>query len=401
MQYRTTAKIEDELSLLGYGCMRFAKRMGRIDQAKAEQELSLALERGVNYFDTAYIYPGSEEALGTFAAKDGNRERMLIATKMPHYTCKSLADFDRIFAEELKRLQTSYVDYYLIHMLTSLESWERCVRMGVPGWIQKKKEEGAIRHIGFSYHGGRDDFQRIVDAYPWEFCQIQLNYLDAHSQAGLDGLHYAAKRGLPVIIMEPLRGGRLADALPAPAAQVFKQRNAERVAAGEKSLSLAQWGLQWLYNLPEVTCVLSGMNATAQVEENCTLAGDVAEGSLTPQDLQAYEAAIEAIRAVEKVPCTGCGYCMPCPKGIDIPTCFRSYNARYSDGWFAALWGYVQSTALTANPKSASDCVKCGKCAKHCPQGIDVPAQLEAAARTLETLPYKIIRTFKGVYWKS
>ena len=401
MQYRTAPKIDDQLSLLGFGCMRFSKKGGRIDQEKAERELALALEAGVNYFDTAYIYSGCEEALGTFAAKNGNRQRMLIATKMPHYTCKSLADFDRIFDEELKRLQTDYVDYYLMHMLTSFDSWQRCVDLGVVDWIAGKKASGQIRRIGFSYHGGREDFPRIVDAYPWEFCQIQLNYLDAGSQAGLDGLHYAAQEGLPVIIMEPLRGGRLAGQLPNGAKQVFQQANKQRVAEGLPELSLAQWAFRWLYDLPQVTCVLSGMNDVAQVKENCAFADMAHPGMLTDQEKAVYEQAIQQIRAVEKVPCTGCGYCLPCPKGIDIPTCFRSYNTRATEGWFAAFWGYVQSTALSAKPHHAGLCVRCGKCAAHCPQHIDIPAEMEQVSKALEGPLYHLVRKFKGVYWKD
>ena len=396
MLYRTQGK-DTELSLLGYGCMRFSKKGGRIDQEKTERELARALELGVNYFDTAYIYPGCEEALGLFAAKNDNRSRMLIATKMPHYTCKTIDDYERIFNEQLERLKTDYIDYYLIHMLTSIDSWNRCVSMGVPEWIEQKKREGKIRRIGFSYHGGREDFKRICDAYDWEFTQIQLNYLDAGAQAGTEGLLYAASRGLPVIIMEPLRGGRLASGLAPAAKQVFEQYD----ILHDTHTSLAAWGLQWLFNLPEVTCVLSGMNDIAQVEENCALASTVEAGSLSEDVLDVYECAIEEIRKTEKVGCTGCGYCLPCPMGIDIPTCFRCYNTRASEGWFPAMWGYIQSTALTAKPKNAGLCIGCGKCAKHCPQHIDIPTEMKNAAKALENPIFKLVKRFKGVYWKS
>ena len=392
MQYRTAPKIDDQLSLLGYGCMRFSRKGGRIDQEKVERELQLALDAGVNYFDTAYIYPGSEEALGKFAAKNGNRERMLIASKMPHYLCKSLADFDRILDEELARLQTDHIDYYLMHMLTSLDNWQRCADLGVPEWIERKKAEGKIRRIGFSYHGGREDFARIVDADPWEFCQIQLNYLDARSQAGMDGLYYAAEAGLPVIIMEPLRGGRLAGDLPSAAKQVFQEANAQRVAAGQGELSLASWAFRWLYNLPEVTCVLSGMNDVSQVQENCALAAESLPGALTPGEGEVYDRVVEAIRATEKVPCTGCGYCMPCPKGIDIPTCFRALNARCSEGFMPGMMAYIQNTTLTPEPKNAGLCIKCGKCAKHCPQHIDIPGQMDEVKRIMEGPIYKVAK---------
>ena len=401
MQYRSAQRIEEKLSLLGFGCMRFSRKLGFIDQEKVEKQLQYALDQGINYFDTAYIYPGSEEAVGKFAAKNGNREKMLIASKMPHYMCKSLDDFDRIFNEELKRLQTDHIDYYLMHMITSFESWKRCIDLGVLDWIDKKKNEGAIRRIGFSYHGGREDFPRIVDSYQWEFCQIQLNYLDAGSQAGLDGLFYAAQCGLPVIIMEPLRGGRLANDLPEDAKKVFQQENNQRIANGLEPYSMASWALRWLYDLPEVTCVLSGMNEMSQIVENCKLANDAQPNSLSVEEHATYDKAIAAIRVKEKIPCTGCGYCMPCPKGIDIPTCFRAYNTKYGEGWMAGTMSYIQNTALVQEPKNAGLCIKCGKCAKHCPQHIDIPHCMDDVRSAMEGPLYKFIKCFKGLVWKA
>ena len=401
MQYRGTEKVTEKISLLGYGCMRFSRKAGFIDQEKAERELNLAIERGVTYFDTAYTYGGSEEALGKYITHSGNRERMLIATKVPHYTCTSIDDFERIFNEQLARLNTDYVDFYLMHMLTSLESWERCVKIGVPEWIAQKKESGQIRHFGFSYHGGREDFIKIIDAYDWDIAQIQLNYLDAGSQAGLDGLFYAAARGIGIIIMEPLRGGKLANNLPPGAKHVFQQANKARAQAGKQELSFAQWGLQWLFDLPEVTCVLSGMNSIEQIEENCFIAESTLPHSLSATDDAAYDAAITEIRAVEKIPCTGCGYCMPCAKGIDIPTCFRNYNLRYSEGWMSGFKTHMMTVALAAEPKSASNCIKCVKCAKRCPQYIDIPTEMENVAKMYEGIIYRGVQRFKGLYWKS
>ncbi len=401
MQYRSAEKIDDKLSLLGFGCMRFPRKRGLIDQEEVETQLQYALDRGVNYFDTAYIYPGSEEALGKFVAKSGNRQKMLIASKMPHYRCKSLADLDHIFEEELKRLQTNFIDYYLMHMLTGLESWQRCVSLGIPLWIERKKQEGAIRHIGFSYHGGREDFPRIIDSYAWDFCQIQLNYLDAGSQAGLDGLFYAAAKGLPVIIMEPLRGGKLATKLPEEARRVFETANKQRVNQGLEPYSGASWALRWLYDLPEVTCVLSGMNERAQIEENCTVAAQAQPNQLSAEEHQVYDRVIAAIRAKEKVPCTGCGYCMPCPQGIDIPTCFQAYNTKFAEGWLAGMLSYIQTTALTKEPKNAGICIKCGKCALHCPQQIAIPSEMEEVKKALEGPLYQLITRAKALVWKA
>ncbi|MCH3943375.1 MAG: aldo/keto reductase [Atopobiaceae bacterium] len=391
MLYRDAGTTGESLSLQGLGCMRFTSHAGIIDQAKAETVLSRALERGINYFDTAYTYPGNEACLGRFLAK-GNRGRMLVATKLPHYQCASSADFDRIFDEELARLQTDHVDFYLMHMITSLTSWQRVREMGVEDWIARQRASGRIRHVGFSFHGGIADFKQVVDAYPWEFCQIQLNYLDAHAQAGLEGLRYAARRGLPVIIMEPLRGGRLAVGLPEGARRAF--------AAVDPNLSPAGWGLQWLFDQPEVTCVLSGMNEVSQVDENCDLASRVAAGSLSAEQLAAYDAAIEAIRAVERVGCTGCGYCMPCPHGVDIPSCFRAWNAAASDGWVRGFSDYVMTTSLKAQPANAGKCVGCGRCARRCPQHIAIPQELARVRRGFEGVPYAAVMRFKGLKFK-
>ena len=383
MQYRLDKKSGNQISALGYGCMRFTKKSGSIDQAKAEQELTCAMEQGVNYFDTAYIYPGSEVALGKFLAK-GNRDKVYIATKLPHYLVKNLAQADKIFEEELRRLQTDYIDYYLMHMLTDIGGWERMCDMGIKEWIQKRKESGQIRQIGFSYHGGTAGFLKILEAYDWDFCQIQFNYMDEHSQAGLKGLKRAGELGIPVIIMEPLRGGRLTNGLPGSAKEVF--------AKAEPKRSPADWALRWIWNHPEVTCILSGMNAIEQIEENCRVASAATPGHLTEDDLAVFEKVKAAINAVTKVGCTGCGYCMPCPRGVDIPNCFRCYNVYYSDGWFNGLREYFMGTTLRKTKTNASLCVGCGKCEQHCPQSIPIRKELKNVTKTLERLPYKAAR---------
>lgn len=419
MQYRTAQRIGENVSLLGYGCLRFSRKGGSIDQEKAERELKAALDAGVNYFDTAYTYSGSEAALGSFLSK-GYRDKVYVASKLPHFQCKSATDFDKLFDEQLKRLQTNYIDFYLMHMLNSRDSWNRLLEMGIAEWLEQKKACGAIRHVGFSYHGGKGDFKQVLDAYPWEFCQIQLNYLDAHSQAGLEGLEYAASKGLPVVIMEPLRGGRLADKLPSAARKVFEgagERLVQTAAGGiapsntgdalkaSDAASIlkspAAWGLAWLFNLPQVTCVLSGMNSLEQVEENCALASAVGAGFLSPAQLTVFDDVIAKIRTVEKVPCTGCGYCMPCPFGVDIPVCFRAYNTRFSDGWFAGLSEYIMCTTLKKEPSNAGRCRECGRCEEHCPQGISIRAELQNVQRFLEGLPYKAAARFKGLRYRT
>ena len=382
MQYRINPRNGDSLSALGFGCMRFTKRGAAIDQEKADREMALALERGVNYFDTAYIYPGSEVCLGKFMAAHGCRGRVRVATKLPQYRINRIEDAERFFAEELARLQTDYVDYYLMHMLNDEKSWRRLCDLGIREWIAEKKARGAIKNIGFSFHGGTLQFKALIDAYDWDFCQMQFNYMDEHSQAGIDGLNYAHEKGLPVVIMEPLRGGRLTDALPPAAKREFE--------AFEPRRSPADWGLRWIWNHPQVTVVLSGMNDVSQVEENCRVASESLPDALSPEELALYDRVLVAIRRDLKVGCTGCGDCQPCPRGVDIPTCFAAYNASYSDGLINGMREYMMCTTLRKVRSNAGLCVKCGKCEQHCPQHIDIRNQLDNVKKRLENPIYKI-----------
>lgn len=386
MQYRKDRKGND-LSVLGYGCMRFTRKGSGIDLEKAEKELMYAIRSGVNYLDTAYIYPGSEAAVGEILHRNHCRENVYIATKLPHYMIKSVEGAEKVFQEELRRLQTDYIDYYLMHMLTDVDTWEKLKKAGIMEWIESKLKSGAIRNIGFSYHGHTEMFQRLVDSYDWDFCQIQYNYMDEHSQAGREGLKYAAAKGLPVIIMEPLRGGRLVNLLPKGAKQLF-----ERDASGRTPAELA---FRWLYNQPEVTCVLSGMNSMEMITENIETAEKGTVGHFLPEDDALVELVKAEIQKTVKVGCTGCGYCMPCPTGVDIPVTFRCYNEMYSETKSGARKEYLQCTAFRQKQSSASLCIGCGKCESHCPQQIEIRKELKRAVRELETLPYKAAR--KGI----
>ncbi len=388
MQYRND-KYQNPISIIGYGCMRFTHSAGSIDLDKAEQELMAAYNAGVNYFDTAYIYPGSEAAIGKIFEKTGIRKNINIATKLPHYMIKTLDSAEKIFSEELKRLRTDYIDYYLMHMLTDVKSWERLKALGIEEWIANKKASGAIRQIGFSYHGNSDMFCQLIDAYDWDFCMIQYNYLDENAQAGRSGLKYAASKGIPVFIMEPLRGGRLVNNLPEKAKKLFSEHETKRTPA--------EWAFRWLWNQPEVTCVLSGMNSLEMVNENVKTASDAKAGEFTPSDEALLADVVSAIKETMKVGCTGCGYCMPCPKNVDIPGTFSAYNKRYSDGWFISLKEYIMCTALRKDQTSASNCVGCGKCEKHCPQNIEIRKELEDAKKVLEGPMYKVVK--KVVPW--
>ena len=380
MQYRKNKSGED-ISLLGYGCMRFSRKGGGIDLDKAEKEIRLATEGGVNYFDTAYIYPGSEAALGEIFARIGCREKIQIATKLPHYLIKSMDGIEKTFAEELKRLRTDYIDYYLMHMLTDVETWEKLKKLGIEQWIAEKKASGKIRHIGFSYHGHTDMFCQLIDAYDWDFTQIQYNYMDEHSQAGRRGLQYAAGKGVPVIIMEGLRGGKLVDLLPDAAKKLIAEHEPKR--------SAAEWAFRWLYSQPEVTCVLSGMNSAQMVEENLRIADETKAGDFSEEDFALIEKVKKEIQKTVKVGCTGCGYCMPCPMGVDIPETFRCYNNYYAEGKGAARREYMQCTIFRKQPSNASGCISCGKCETHCPQQIPIRKELKEAAAKLEDFKFR------------
>lgn len=380
MQYRKDKKGND-LSILGYGCMRFTRNGTKIDLDKAEKELLQAIDSGVNYLDTAYIYPGSEAALGEILKRTGYRDKVYLATKLPHYMIKSIEGVEKTFQEELKRLQTNHIDYYLMHMLNDVKTWDSLVKMGITEWIQNKLAAGEIRNVGFSFHGSSDAFIAVADAYDWDFCQIQYNYIDEFSQAGRKGLQHAASRGIPVIIMEPLRGGRLVNLLPESAKAI--------IAQDQKHRSAAELAFRWLWNQPEVTCILSGMNSIEMVEENVRTASQVCIGEFDDYDNQLIEKVKAEIKKNIKVECTGCGYCMPCPAGVDIPETFHCYNTIYTENKKTAVEEYTRATAYRKHPSGASQCVKCGKCEQHCPQGIPIRDKLAEASKELETIYYK------------
>ena len=381
MQYRND-KHGNKLSVLGYGCMRFTRKGNGIDVDKAEKELMAAYEAGVNYFDTAYIYPGSEAALGEILERNGIREKVNIATKIPQFMVRNREGLDKYFDEQLSRLRTTYIDYYLMHHVTDVAMWEKLKAVGVLDWIRAKKESGAIRNIGFSYHGNTENFLKVLSDYDWDFCQVQYNYLDEVSQAGVKGVKAAAERGIPVVIMEPLRGGKLVNMLPKGALEAMK--------ASGRGWTPAEWGLRWLYDQPEVTVVLSGMNSVEMVEENCRTASEALAGHLTEEDRAVLEVAKKNIREKEKVGCTGCRYCMPCPKGVDIPGIFRCYNAMFTESKSLGRFQFAQTVGLTKQPAFATQCVQCGKCEQHCPQNIPIRQKLKEADKALRPLPYKI-----------
>ena len=381
MRYRKD-RYGNELSQLGFGCMRFTKKGTQIDYAKAEREVLYAMEHGVNYFDTAWAYPGSEECLGRILDENGCRDKVNIATKLPQYLLRSMKAVDKTFGDELARLRTDHVDYYLMHMFTDFSEWERLKEMGIEEWIAARKADGSIRQIGFSFHGDTEMFIRFLEDYDWDFCQVQYNYLDETSQAGRRGVQAAAEKGIPVIIMEPLRGGKLVN-LPVSAMRELRESGT--------GYSAAELGLRWLWDQNEVTVVLSGMNSLEMVEENIRIASDAEPGSFTEKDRNLVERIKGIIREKEKVGCTACRYCMPCPSGVDIPGTFHYYNLLYVEDKKAGVrFEYARNVGMQKDPGFASKCIGCGKCEMHCPQHIQIRDMLKKADKDLRPLPYRI-----------
>ena len=380
MRYRTD-RYGNQISQLGFGCMRFSRKGNGIDYDAVEKQILLAIEKGINYFDTAYIYPGSEECLGKVLEKLHCRDKVNIATKLPQYIMKSSAGIDKTFAEELSRLRTDHIDYYLMHMFTDIAEWENLKKLGIEEKIAQWKAEGKIRNIGFSFHGNTDMFVKILNAYDWDFCQIQYNYQDENTQAGRKGLMAAAEKKIPVMIMEPLRGGKLVN-LPEKAKKLL--------ASDGNGYSPAEIGLRWLWNQPEVTCVLSGMNSEEMITENTRIASEAGAGQFTEADFAAVEKIKAILREKEKVGCTGCRYCQPCPKGVDIPGNFYYYNLMYMEKKMASRLEYARVIGLRKEAGFATQCIGCGKCEQHCPQHLNIREKLKEADKALRPLPYRV-----------
>ncbi|MCL2574236.1 MAG: aldo/keto reductase [Defluviitaleaceae bacterium] len=377
MKYRKDEKSGNELSALGLGCMRFPR-----DKAETERMILVAIDGGVNFFDTAYIYPNSEKTLGEILAKHDKRKDVYIATKLPLMLCKTADDFDRFFDEQLRRLQTDYVDYYFMHHVSDFDQWDIMRKMGIEEWIAKKKAAGQIRQIGFSYHGTCGEFLKVLDSYNWEFCMIQYNYYDENYQAGKTGLLAAEEKGIPVIIMEPLLGGTLATGLPKQAVEVFERSNPD--------LTPADHALWWLWNQSGVTVVLSGMSSSWIMGQNLRSANDFR--LLSDKELSVYDDVVDLLKKTHKINCTGCNYCLPCPRGINIPACFSTYNASYGHGWFKGMTLYSTTIGIVKQkPNSAWLCNSCGKCEKVCPQNIPIAKSLKKVARRFEPLPIRIV----------
>jgi len=380
MLYRKIEKNEDELSILGYGCMRFPNKNGSIDYKRTEKQIMAAIEEGVNYFDTAYLYPGSEETLGKILKSNNAREKVKIADKMPAPTVKTREKMDEIFEKQLKRLQTDYIDYYMIHSLIKFEDWEQLKNNGILNFVDEEKKKGRIINFGFSFHGNLHHFKKIIDDYDWEFVMIQYNYLDENYQAGREGLEYADSEDIGVIVMEPLKGGMLVDKLPKTA-----QKYIENFDIGR---SPGEWAFRWVWNHPAVKVALSGMNEEEHIEENIKAASDVLPNSLTNPEKEMLEKVKKEFKSKIKVECTNCAYCMPCPYGVDIPNCFSYYNDKLMFGGFKPIAMYVNATE---DKSAAYKCKECGVCEKECPQDIAIINELKNVSKSMDKWYFRFI----------
>jgi len=390
MQYRTMKKSGDKLSALGFGTMRLPEKNGKIDEERATKQLRYAIDHGINYVDTAMFYHmGACEPFLGKALADGYREKVKLATKLPHWFVKNREDMDKLLDVQLNNLKTDHIDYYLIHNIKG-SSWKGMKALGIVDFISRGKADGRIRNIGFSAHTGKKDFKAIIDDYAWDFCQIQYNFLDEDNQAGTEGLEYAAaKDGLGVIIMEPIRGGSLAKTPPKEIQSIWDEAKIKRTSA--------EWALRWVWNHPEVTVVLSGMNDERHIEENLRIADEALPGSLTPQELSLVSRVTDTYRKLMKVNCTGCRYCMPCPNGVNIPGCFDAYNNKYMEGGASPATptlAYIifVGGAAGEQPGYASQCEECNECVKVCPQHIPVPKRLKEVTKEFEGYGFKVMK---------
>jgi predicted aldo/keto reductase-like oxidoreductase len=372
MQYRTFGKLEWKPSTLGFGAMRLpviGSDPARIDEPQATQMIRYAVDHGVNYIDTAYPYHGGQgESFVGRALQGGYREKIKLATKLPSWLIKKSADFDRYFDEQLERLQADHIDFYLLHGLNK-DYWTNLRRLRVLEWAERKMAKGHIGNLGFSFHDSFDVFKEIVDAYDnWTFCQIQYNYMDVDYQAGERGLKYAADKGLGVVIMEPLRGGQLTKNPPQPVAKLW--------ATAPQQRTPADWGLQWVWNQPEVSVVLSGMSTMQHVIENIASADRSRVGTLTKDELALIDRVRDAYRKLTPIPCTSCRYCMPCPNGVNIPRILEIYNdaTMYNDDRAARIaYQWVEEK------QRADLCIECRQCEDLCPQDLPIAEWLKKA----------------------
>ncbi|MBN2720216.1 MAG: aldo/keto reductase [Proteobacteria bacterium] len=384
MKYRELGKTGEKVSVLGFGCMRLPILGGSdnpydtlnpekfIDEEKAGQMIRYAFDKGINYFDTAYRYHTGQSEVFLGRALRSIREKVLIASKLPVWMVESPDDFDRILDEQLNRLNTDYLDVYLLHGLSG-KHWEKVRDLGVMDFLERARADGRIRHHGFSFHDRPEVFREIVDYAPWDVCLIQYNYLDVEFQAGRAGLEYASEKGIGVMVMEPLRGGKLAGRVPPAVLEEWAKTTTRR--------SPVQWAFLWLWDQPQVCMALSGMSSIDQLEENIRIAGEAGAGILREEDKDIIRRVREIYLSRSKVGCTGCGYCLPCPSGVNIPWNLSLYNNRFmfdEEELSAMIYNHIIPPG-----ERAFNCVECGRCETLCPQKIPIMRELKNVEKTL------------------
>lgn len=375
MQYRKFAK-DLEVSALGFGMMRLPilnGDEGQIDKEKAFKMVRYAIDNGVNYIDTAYPYhKGNSEIFTAEVLKGGYRKKVLLATKMPVWLVNEKDNFERLLNEQLNKLETNHIDCYLLHAL-SKNSWEKVYNLGVLDFLVKAKNEGKIKKIGFSFHDEFNVFKDIIDAFDWDFSQIQFNYLDEDEQAGLRGLKYAHSKGISIIVMEPLKGGKLAKEPPEKVKDIWNSHNVKRTPA--------EWALRYVLNFEEVSLLLSGMSTIEQVEENLKVINDAYPYSLNEEEIKLIKKVKETYKSLNQIGCTSCKYCMPCPFGVDIPRNFSVYNSAFI---YNDLEGSKKVYNNYINKENrAENCKECGKCEDVCPQKLPIRSLLKDVHKTL------------------
>lgn len=381
MEYRKFGDLGFEVSTFGLGCMRLPLEVqpdgttdpAKIDEQEAIKMIRYAIDNGVNYLDTAYPYHGgNSERLLAKALKDGYREKVKIATKLPVWLAESYEDFEKLLDEQLAKLEVEYIDFYLLHAL-SKDRWDKIKELGVLDFLDQAVAAGKIKYPGFSFHDELPVFKEIIDSYDWKMCQIQLNILDQDYQAGVEGMRYAASKSIPVVIMEPLRGGRLAHNVPEDVKALWDQAETKR--------SPVEWAFRWLYNFPEITVILSGVSTMEQLKDNLEIFSKSAPNSMDEKELELVRKVKELYDSKIKVGCTGCNYCVPCPSGVEIPRIFSIYND-YSIFGGAKEFKEMYK-GLMNEGKDASSCVECGQCESECPQHISIIDKLKEAHEVL------------------
>lgn len=388
MQTRLIPKTGDEIFPLGFGAMRLPLKNGKIDRTKARELIYYAIDNGINFIDTAYLYGDSESFLGEILPEI--KSKVKICTKLPSINIRKYEDMEKILDEQLERLQIDCIDYYLIHAV-DLKTINRLIKRDLFRFIEKAKSDGKILHVGFSYHGPKEEFETVVDVYDWDIAMVQYNYFDDNVQIGVEGIEYASSKGMGILVMEPLKGGILAGKMPKNAEEIFKKANPNK--------SNAQWAMEWVLNNGNVTCVLSGMNSFDQIDDNLDIARKTTPLSMSFEDMETVEFVKRVMRNSLKINCSTCGYCMPCPQGVNIPVCMRIYNEKYLFGHKgfinSSLIDYYQyAGGIMGNEGNAGLCNACGKCLRKCPQKLDIIGELKKVKREFEFPGFKYILSF-------